>query len=120
MRTYLTLFSFTPDAWPDWIAGAQEREDGVRRVIESLGGTMRAFHWTLGEYDGLAIYRVPGEAAAAAVSAGISAAGGIAQLCTTTLLDSPEIVAVADSVTVTNGRTRASHGPHRRNGASVV
>lgn len=116
MRTYLTLFSFTPDAWPDWLEGAQDREDGVRRVIESRGGEMLAFHWTLGEYDGLAIYSVPGVTAAAAVSAGISAAGGIAQLCTTALLDSPEIVATADAASLTSGGSGHANGGGVANG----
>lgn len=102
MHNYLTLFSFTSDSWPEWRGQAQEHEDGVRLVIEALGGRMHAFHWTLGDHDGLAIYSVPGEAAAAAASAGISAVEGVAHLCTTALLDSSEIGAAADSAIPTS------------------
>ena len=90
MHTYMTFFRYSKETWRAMVQKPQDRSDAARRVIEAAGGHMEAFYWMLGEYDGLAIFRAPGPADAAAVSAGISASGRIAHMHTTQLLTSDE------------------------------
>jgi len=90
MHTYMTFFRYSKETWRAMVQKPQDRSDAARRVIEAAGGHMESFYWMLGEYDGLTIFRAPGPADAAAVSAGISASGRIAHMQTTQLLTSEE------------------------------
>ena len=90
MHTYMTYFSYSKETWRAMVDKPEDRSEAARKVIEAAGGHMEAFYWMLGEYDGLAIFRVPGPTDAAAVSAGIQASGRIAHMVTTQLLTAEE------------------------------
>lgn len=77
MPRYMTFFSYTGEAWSQMIACPGDREEAARAAIESAGGRMESFLWMLGRYDGLAIYSMPSEVAAAACAAAVAASGRI-------------------------------------------
>ena len=52
-----------------------KREHVIRMALESLGGTLEAFYFTMGETDAIVIADVPDALAAAAVSLTVSASG---------------------------------------------
>lgn len=88
MPSYISLFTYTGDAWHDMVKTPADRAEAARAVIADAGGHMTAFHWMLGPYDGLVIYTMPNEVAASAFSAAVSTSGLIARLETHQLLDS--------------------------------
>ncbi len=90
MHTYMTYFSYSKETWRAMVDKPEDRSEAARKVIEAAGGHLEAFYWMLGEYDGLAIFRVPGPTDAAAVSAGIQASGRIGRMVTTQLLTAEE------------------------------
>ena len=90
MSTYVTYFTYTKDAWRGMVQHPEDREAAAAKVIESAGGTLSAFYWMLGDHDGLVIFEVPNAAAAAGVSAAISASGRVAAIKTVHLLTSEE------------------------------
>ena len=67
--------------------GGSKREHVVRMALESIGGTLEAFYFTMGETDAVLIAELPDAIAAAAVSLTVGASG--AARCTTVPLLSP-------------------------------
>lgn len=90
MPEYLTHFTYTRESWRAMVSSPEDRLEAARRVVEAAGGRLDRFYWTLGEYDGLAIFSVPDAESAAAVSAAISASGRVARMHTTRLLTGDE------------------------------
>jgi len=73
--------------------GGSERVTAVRALIESVGGTMEAFYFALGEYDAYVIADVPTLEAGTALSLTVGASG-LASTDTVTLI-TPEQVDAA-------------------------
>jgi len=67
--------------------GGTKREHVVRMALESIGGKLEAFYFTMGETDAVLIAELPDAIAAAAVSLTVGASG--AARCTTVPLLSP-------------------------------
>jgi uncharacterized protein with GYD domain len=86
--TYISFFQYTGEAWRQMVDRPADRAEAARAAIEDAGGTMSAFYWMLGEYDGLVVYTMPSEIAAAAYSAAVTTSGRIALQRTHQLLDS--------------------------------
>lgn len=107
MPEYLTHFTYARESWRAMVSSPEDRSDAARRVVEAAGGTLDRFYWTLGEYDGLAIFSVPDAESAAAVSAAISASGRISRMHTTRLLTSEEARHALEKAKV----VRASYDP---------
>ncbi len=55
--------------------GGSERVAAVKALIESVGGTLEAFYFALGEYDAYVIADVPSLEAGTALSLTVSASG---------------------------------------------
>ena len=76
MPKYLAKVSFTPEG----IKGLREvgavarREAGVS-ITASIGGTQEAYYFAFGEDDVIAIFDLPDDEAAAALSIAVNAAG---------------------------------------------
>lgn len=75
MSTYVSFFSYTGEAWGQMVKDPADRADAARVAIEKAGGTMDAFYWTLGHYDGFVVYSMPDAVSAAAYSAAVCASG---------------------------------------------
>ena len=93
MPKYVSLFCYTGEAWQQMVRNPANRAEAVRVTIEHAGGEMHQFFWMLGDYDGLAIYSMPSEQAAAAYSAAASASGRLSAAHTYQLLDSDDAAA---------------------------
>ena len=90
MLKYVSHFSYTGEAWERMIKRPGNRALAARQLIEEIGGTMEAFYWMLGSWDGLVIYEVPDVAAAAALSARVTSSGLLKTVTTHQLLSSDE------------------------------
>jgi uncharacterized protein with GYD domain len=73
--------------------GGSERVAAVKALIESVGGTLEAFYFALGEYDAYVVADVPSIEAGTALSLTVSASG-LAVTETVTLI-TPEQVDAA-------------------------
>lgn len=88
MSKYMLLFSYTGQAVPGLLKdGGSKREVAARQLVESLGGTMEAFYYAFGEFDGVAIADMPGNAEMAAASLTLAASGAVT--CRTVVLLTP-------------------------------
>ena len=82
--------------------GGTKREHVVRMALESVGGKLEAFYFTLGDTDAIVIADVPDAAAIAAVSLSVSASGA-ARCSTAALLSPAEMDHVSDRKTAYKG-----------------
>ena len=93
MPRYISFFRYTPDALGRMIRRPADRAAAAREAIEDAGGTLEAFHWMLGEHDGLVIYTMPSEVEAAAYSATVASSGRLESHVTHQLLDVAQSIA---------------------------
>jgi uncharacterized protein with GYD domain len=70
--------------------GAASRVGVVRKLAESLGGSLESAYWAFGEDDFIAIVELPDNAAAAAAATTV-AASGVGSVSTTVLLTAAEV-----------------------------
>lgn len=63
MPTYVTLFDYTQHGIEN-IDEGPDRLDDAKEFIESLGGELKAFYLTMGQYDAVAITEFPDDVAA--------------------------------------------------------
>ena len=91
MAKYLFRTSYTQAGITGLIKeGGTGRREALRRTVEGLGGTLEAFYYAFGDDDLLLIADLPDEAAAAAFSMFVNAAGALTVACT--VLMSPETI----------------------------
>jgi uncharacterized protein with GYD domain len=79
MNYYLYELTYTSEAWQQLIKHPQNRAEAVRPVIQALGGDISVSWVTAGEYDLVAIIRLPDEVAAAAVLMAFKGGGALAR-----------------------------------------
>ncbi len=86
MPHYLVQGAYTSKAWSVMIRNPQNREEAIRSVVESLGGKMESAYLAFGEYDTLAIFQIPNNVTAAALSMAVMAGGAFKTVKTTPLI----------------------------------
>lgn len=86
MPFYCHQISFTNDAWARVMQNPNDRFEGVRGPIESLGGQIQATFFAVDSYDVLAITEFPDEIPLSAIAIAFSGGGEVAQIHTTRLL----------------------------------
>jgi uncharacterized protein with GYD domain len=64
MATYVMLVQWTEQGMRQ-VEDSPKRLDAARRVLKEMGGDIRAFYMTMGDYDLVAIYDAPDDAVAA-------------------------------------------------------
>jgi uncharacterized protein with GYD domain len=76
MRTYISLLTFTQQGVEN--VGAQgARIDDMKKAYRAAGGELIAYYPTMGQYDGVAIYRMPDDAAAVRLILGTMSKGNV-------------------------------------------
>ena len=87
MPKYLFQASYTLEGVNGLLeVGGSDRAQVVENLVSSVGGNVEAFYYAFGEDDAYVIAELPSDAAAAALSLRVSAAGA-ATVKTTVLLD---------------------------------
>jgi uncharacterized protein with GYD domain len=90
------LITFT-EAGVAKIKDSPSRSAAFRKMVESAGGKVHEIYWTLGQFDGVAIFDAPNEETAAALT--LSLAGkGSAKTQTLRAFDAEEFSAVLKKV----------------------
>jgi uncharacterized protein with GYD domain len=91
MPKYLVRASYTSEGTKGLIKdGASGRQAVAKKVVESVGGSIEAFYYALGDTDLVIILDVPDSSTAAAISLTVAAAGGV-RTSTTPLLTVQEM-----------------------------
>ncbi len=93
MPHYLFRARYTSDSLKAMIENPQDREQAARSLVESAGGTLVCFYFSMGEDDVFAVTEAPDDTTAAAVSIAIGASGAFAGGGTTKLLTATEALA---------------------------
>jgi uncharacterized protein with GYD domain len=75
MPIYMVQMSYTPEAWAELIKKPQDRTIPSKDLVQKLGGKLLGLYYTLGEYDGMALFEVPDDITASAVSLAVKASG---------------------------------------------
>ena len=76
MQTYISLLTFTQQGAEN-IGQQGARIDDIKKVYRAAGGELIAYYPTMGQYDGVAIYRMPNDTAAAQLILAIMARGNV-------------------------------------------
>jgi uncharacterized protein with GYD domain len=92
MAMYLSRFSYTPETWARLIQHPEDRREAARAYIESVGGKLHGFWYSLGEHDGWNLWEAPNDVSMAAVALAISAGGALRSFETTALLGVEELM----------------------------
>ena len=75
MSQYALFFSYTSSTWAQMTSDPGDRTAVVRRVVDSLGGSLESLYWMLGDHDGIGIVSFPDSVHAAALSTVIKGTG---------------------------------------------
>jgi len=94
MPKYLITASYTAEGLKGLLKeGGSSRRAMVQKLAESVGGKLESLYYTFGEHDVIAIYDVPDNTTATALSLTVGASGLVR--ITTTPLVTPEEVDAA-------------------------
>lgn len=76
MPTYIMLGSWTEQGVRN-AKDSPKRLDAAKKLLKDMGGDVRAFYLTMGEYDMAAIYEAPDDAVAARFSIQLAMQGSL-------------------------------------------
>ena len=86
MAKYLVQASYTADGLKGLLKDkASGRKAAIMKTLTTLGGKLESIYYTFGDYDVILVIDLPDNAAAVALSAGVSATGSV-RVKTTPLL----------------------------------
>ena len=85
MPHYLIQVAYNSGSAKAMIEHPQNREDAVRRAIESVGGKLNMFYFCFGPFDAVLEVEMPDAVSIMAMALATSAAGGISRFETTPL-----------------------------------
>lgn len=90
MPDYLLQIAFAPEAVATLVANPQNREEVARSLIESLGGKLKGYWFSLGDYDVIEIVSLPDNVSEVALSMAVLSGGAVRVFKTTPLLSVSE------------------------------
>lgn len=91
MAKYAIFFTLKPETVTAMMDKPSDRAAVVSSLLESAGGSLEAYYWMLGEWDGFVIANAPDGASAASVSIAVSATGAFGHMETHELFDVSEV-----------------------------
>ncbi len=87
MTTYIMLINWTEQGIRD-VKSSPKRLDAARKLLGEMGGTLKAFYLTMGEFDMVVVAEAPDDAVAARFAMMLGQAGNVR---TRTLKAFPEL-----------------------------
>ncbi len=95
MARYMVQASYTAEAAAAFVRKPQDRVEGVRTLIQRMGGKLESFDYCLGDYDVMAVYSADDDITATAVTLAVLAPGHLKSFKTTKLLSPDEFMAAS-------------------------
>jgi uncharacterized protein with GYD domain len=96
MAKYLALFGFTGETVKRFVENPSDRAVAVRRLVESVGGSLECYYWMFGQHDGMAIVEMPDSHTHAAATLAIVSSGAFTHFETHELLEADDLPAIAE------------------------
>jgi uncharacterized protein with GYD domain len=96
MAKYLTLFGFTSETITGFVANPSDRSAVVRRLVESVGGSLECYYWMFGQHDGMAIVEMPDSHTNAAATLAIISSGAFTHFETHELMEADDLATIAE------------------------
>ena len=96
MAKYLALFGFTGETVKRFVDNPSDRRVEVRRLVESVGGSLECYYWMFGQYDGMGIVEMPDSRTCAVATLAIISSGAFTHFETHELLEAVDLPAIAD------------------------
>ena len=75
MALYMVQMTYTSEAWAALIKRPQDRTIPSKDLVQELGGKLLGLYYSLGKYDGMALFEVPDDISASAVGLAVKASG---------------------------------------------
>jgi uncharacterized protein with GYD domain len=91
MAKYAIFFSYSGATWGRMINSPGDRTAAVRRLADSVGGSIESVYWMFGTHDGIVIADIPDSVSAAAVSVAVASTGAFAHVQTHELLTQEQL-----------------------------
>ncbi len=86
MEFYLVQVSYQTKAWAALVRNPQNRLDIAGPVVKNLGGSIECAFMAFGDYDSIAILKMPDNVSAASLSMALLASGVFKAIKTTPLM----------------------------------
>jgi uncharacterized protein with GYD domain len=97
MAKYVIFFTLKGGAIKGMIDRPSNRETVVSNLLSGVGGSLEAYYWMLGQYDGMAICDIPDSVSAAAISLAVSSTDAFGHLETHELIPASALKHVLDT-----------------------
>src|SRR5690349_6610830 len=75
MAIYMAQLTYTAEEWATMVEKPQDRTIQSRALVQKLGGKLLGLYYSLGEYDGIALFELADDLSASAVTLAVKAAG---------------------------------------------
>jgi uncharacterized protein with GYD domain len=98
MTNYLFQLTYSDAGWQELRRHHQDRAEAVRPIAKQLGGDILVSWVSIGDYDAIAIARLPNEQAAMALLVAFKEGGGLRQAKYTTLVSFSEAMGILAEV----------------------
>ena len=82
----MAQFAYTADAWAALTKNPTNRREGLRTLLQSMGGQLIDLYYHFGEYDGTVIFEAPDDTTATATVVAALSPGHIRASKTTRLM----------------------------------
>jgi uncharacterized protein with GYD domain len=96
MAKYLVLFSLSGETISRFVAKPSDRAAVVRRLAESVGGSLESYYWMFGQYDGVGVFELPDSHTMAALSLAATSSGAFTQFETHELIEAGDLAQIAE------------------------
>jgi len=113
MAKYLALFGFSSEAIKQFVVSPSDRAAAVRRLVESVGGSLECYYWMFGQYDGVAIVEMPDSRTHAAVTLAIISSDAFTHFETHELIEIDDLAGIAARARNIAYQPPGAERPHR-------
>lgn len=96
MARHLALFSFTGETMGRFLQNPGDRASAVRQFAKAIGGSLDAYYWMFGQYDGMAILEAPDSESMAALSLAVTGSGAFRHFETHELIAASDLVRIVE------------------------
>jgi uncharacterized protein with GYD domain len=86
MAYYLVQVAYSAEAWAAMVQSPHVHLEGLRPLVERLGGTLEGAWLAFGEYDAVLICQMPDHTSAAALAMGAATEAAVKTIKTTPLM----------------------------------
>ena len=92
MAQFMVQFAYTAGAWAALSKNPTDRAKAFGSLVKKMGGKLGSLHYTMGDFDGVAIFEAPDDATAMAIVVAAARPGHLRTTKTTRLYSVGEMI----------------------------